>query len=934
MIFSRIIGALTALALLLVPASTANAILFSGATVSGGSGTLLTTMTIQNTSGSTQATNFVTQIFGHPFKKGDIANGCTTGAPKFELTNGTNVPFSEGLAPVCWSDGSLKWAPFMLRVPTSIAGSGSLTINIKTGGTFPSASSRGTSDLTSGGTDLNVSVTGIGSGLSGTWVSNLAQGITAAHTDDYNYMNGDAGWCGRVRASFRQSSADHGQLEAYWYACATETGSGLGGIRYLARVTQPWYNIDTPTKDYRVFSAFTLLNGASTVRDMMSGHFGAGKTFTWSSGNTLNSTTTNFETSWLVRFTTTGALPTGLSTGTDYFVHYVNANDFQVATNSSGAITGPSYVAPSGAGSGTHTATAYPVLPMFTSIFTAGTDGKYDYLQAGGSVASDSTTRIAFNNTYWRLTKLIPPYDFGTISPSNNSTTTYYPQAAGPLERNVSQTGERGDIGLFTHWAATHLYNQDAADEQNIRVISLAGGGFPVTLRHKTNFTIPVANNTTYTGMPASNTSLVWNAGNGTATGFTAPSNGSTITTAGFTTFDTSHMADLHYYALLFTGEPQNNDMMTDTGSMNVINHLGFLNPGTATVDASTNAACGISNNGPGNRNCVINGTTYYGTNLGVGNGLRTQAWMNRDVANAAGIAGGYEPAGAKTREYLSDIINTIYTSYNAYTGLLPSYANTNGMWGEGGGLNSHIPMWQLAYLQMTVGHTAAITENSAALTFGTYTAKFEQFIYTNGGNSVWAIPAYNAYIRTGVSNSPAGNSDYNPYLTAAGGYSVCGVSSVNWSSGSATFTQASALVGSYVPANNDRVLFGAVDANCPQGATPGTFSGYTTYYMVNVSGSTFQLSATQGGSAITPNDNGSGQAFSIYPANLNNGSNVAGSSNIMYSTTGAMNILTAATATVDSSTRGAMNTNLQAQPGYSSSIATDNLKYSFTTSY
>lgn len=86
-----------------------------GAASSGGGGTLLTTMTLVNTSGSTQAANFVTDVFGHPFKKGDIANGCTTGAPKFELTDGTNVPFSEGLAPVCWSDGSLKWAP---QVPT------------------------------------------------------------------------------------------------------------------------------------------------------------------------------------------------------------------------------------------------------------------------------------------------------------------------------------------------------------------------------------------------------------------------------------------------------------------------------------------------------------------------------------------------------------------------------------------------------------------------------------------------------------------------------------------------------------------------------------------------------------------------------------------------------------------------------------------------
>lgn len=221
----------------------AQALLFSGAQVGGGGGTLLTTMTLLNTSGAVQAVGSCTQIFGHPFKKGQIASG---DAPIFKTSGGTTIPYSVSVLKATWNDGSLKHAAFMLRLPVTIAGNGSLTVNIYSGGTYPSNSSRTTSDYSAGGLDLKVNVTGQDN-LSGTWTSSLSQGVSVGNSDNYKYMDGDAGRVDRIRASFRQSSADHGQLEGYWYVAALNDASGaLGGIRYMCRVCQPWYNVASP----------------------------------------------------------------------------------------------------------------------------------------------------------------------------------------------------------------------------------------------------------------------------------------------------------------------------------------------------------------------------------------------------------------------------------------------------------------------------------------------------------------------------------------------------------------------------------------------------------------------------------------------------------------------------------------------------------------
>lgn len=62
--------------------------------------------------------------------------------------------------------------------------------------------------------------------------------------------------------------------------------------------------------------------------------------------------------------------------------------------------------------------------------------------------------------------------------------------------------------------------------------------------------------------------------------------------------------------------------------------------------------------------------------------------------------------------------------------------------------------------------------------------------------------------------------------------------------------------------ANNDRVVLQAVDDS----ALPTGLSADTIYYVVNVSGTTFQLATTQGGSAIAITADGAGKVMRINP--------------------------------------------------------------------
>ncbi len=257
----------------------------------GGGGSLLTTLTLVNTSGSEQAANFVAPMFGQPFVQGDVPSGQY---PAFELTDGTPCPATIHSI-TTWPDGSMKWCGVLMRVPTTIAGSGSLTINVKNGGSAPAASSRTTGDLTAA--DLSTVLTGV-TNLTGEWTASLNTAITDAD-DIVQIGDGPAGRIWRIGGPFKQSGSPHGQLHCWHYVAALQNSSGgLLGLRYLGRFGQVWADVNSPTKTYRDCTA-QFKRGATLVRQLQG--------ITTRSGNTPGTLGDTFRIPHWTTCTTAGA---------------------------------------------------------------------------------------------------------------------------------------------------------------------------------------------------------------------------------------------------------------------------------------------------------------------------------------------------------------------------------------------------------------------------------------------------------------------------------------------------------------------------------------------------------------------------------------------------------------------------------------------------
>lgn len=862
--------------------------------VTSSGATILTTITFVNPSGSTTGTNFITNEAGLAFKDGDIASGCTTGAPQFvDNATSTNIPFSESVSPICWPDGSLRFASFIFRDPVAIAGSSSATINVENGGTYPSASSRSLSDFTAGGLDLNQQVTGLDSQLSGTWECDLGQGITANSTGGvvkqgygYHYLTGPVGEVWRVQADFRQSGANHGQLECFWYVAALQDASNnLAGIRYLIRTTAPWYDVASPAQNFWSFSAWGDYNGASLITDNWSGHESA-YSFTWAgssgvcsfngavptAGKCLNvSGSPNWQTGNLVRLTNTGgSLPSPLATGTSYYMANGNATpystpysttQFNISTASN--VANGNLIAISANCTGTCNATAYPYITPFGSLFDANATGNWNYIQGNGSIATDSGVRVQPNPTYTRSAQVIPPLCFSCFTPNENSAFPYWGMTGGPMTRFMEATGERPDIGPINGWAATYWFNQTAIDEENIRTIGLAAGNFAINFRSSNASyygSLPVINNGpvgggNYTNMPPKSLTLRTASNAGTATaGYTTPQNASTVWLAGYDEMVTSHMPDWDFQTFLVTGEPEYMDMVQEWGSEALTNTATTV--GTASV-GSTTSIHGTSGTG---RYTIVSGTEYYGTLLqSAGNLIRADAWPRRMEAEAAFLQ---NPENASYNTYFNDLEKATTNAANAWVNLFGGsfpWVTNNGVYYENNCSDANLGLpgsgcmdaWADGYFLSAWNYSLALIPGDTNIpTFVTYMSKWFPHVDSTFGTPY--VGVYEVTMRSGNQTSTS------PFFTADSSvdFQMPVAMKLAWSSSNTTFT-VSGNAGGYTPTAGDTIYW-----NQGNSSQPGGFSLNTQYFVCNVSGNTFNLSATSSPcTALQPSDTQSGRS-------------------------------------------------------------------------
>lgn len=775
-------------------------LLFSGAGGSGGA-SLVQTLTLANTSGSDTATHSHTPSYCLKFKEGDVPSGTY---PALQTSGGTNVPYTYW-GKQTWSDGSLSLLAVLPRFPDAVSGSGSASLKVYNGGSAQSASARTLAEVYAASIKVKFN-TGLDN-ASGDYVADI-QAANIVETLDYG--DGPAGRYWRFLVEAKQGGSAHGQIHVYFYVMALQDNSGnLAGFRVVPMIAQPWYNHDTPAKDWRSFTSITMEHGAGpTTVDMMASY--SAKTFSYASTDLLTVTSHGMTQGVAVRLTTTGTLPTGLSTGTTYWVKYNNANSMYLQ---SGSNEGATQVSITGAGSGTHTMTPIPYFCHFGGAFIATTDARWIYVQGGGSVATDPTLRLQADKTYEHTTKKLPPWETSLTTVGSNTTYTWTPYQHGALTPHISGAGERLDIGVFNELQVRQWHTQAAIDERIVRLTGMCGVHHANNVRDKTTKNWANLSNTSYTGMPAAGaTSLRWSTSVG-ATGFTSPSHSNAWTQV-FSGNDISHQTPYAAPAYLLTGEMQYYDIaMGEAGQGNLQHGAAERNP-----------------------------TGYYGIGPYTKDSYRTGFWSMRNIVHAAAISMDNPPDSSGHTTYIRALAAAQFTYLTAWVASQAAWWATSGFFAMEGVDNGR-GSWQIGYGWQTCCYGAGSLEDSNAMSMVNHFKAWPIYILAQTGN-LWCLATYYEL------SSKTNNNLDAPYLDGDGQWGPwANVTNLSWAITGDLFTW---NTPNFTPANGDKVMFWSL-------ARPGTnFSYNTVYYAVNVSGNTFQLSATQGGSAVVVQGNDS----------------------------------------------------------------------------
>ncbi len=583
---------------------------------------IVNTITLCSTSGSDVALNTPSPpLFPLKFKKGDIPAGQY---PQLQATDGT--PWGATFINVRhWLDGSMKTAgvlpgPFPKAILSEAHGC--TLANVLNGGSAPAASGLTSTELYNKLIQMNIVGQGSSFGLSGTYAAKLAS--DANNVEVVNYGDGQGGRVYRILTHVESGGTPHGQMEVYWYVQQLlDASAGEAGYRVLGRLTQPWYNHDTPAKDWRGLSTFNIQYGAgpTTITPPFpqggdpltitaSNWFGnswAWTTTTPSSYNDCGGDTQQCMLAGYVFPNGGGTLPANLLANTVYCiensptqVQFNNCNGNDPGNNTNG-------------GTGTFTFQPLLLLPHFGTLWTAGADGRYAYVP--GTALTDAPIIVKGNPTYDQSTGIWPPYNMSLSPPPDpnpgtwsgtGGTLAYNNMSKGPYLKQLNQGGERQSIGIRTDWCARAFYNRSINDEKTIRSIGLSSNNFSNHLRdYTTHGPIHVGNPAnSYTGMPASTaTTVQWGGEVLAQAGFTAPAHG--LAARYMYSTDFSHMPDIAGCAYLLTGEPQYLDLAMEFANSAIFGQI------------------------PSDRNALgFHGTDYYGTvTYWPGWGMRRAAW-------------------------------------------------------------------------------------------------------------------------------------------------------------------------------------------------------------------------------------------------------------------------------------------------------------------
>lgn len=471
-------------------------------------------------------------------------------------------------------------------------------------------------------------------------------------------------------------------------------------------------------------------------------------------------------------------------------------------------------------------------MPHYTSFFTAGTDGRWDFVQGGGSALADCTVRVQHDKTYVVKSRIVPPYSTSLV-PTSGVSVDYYPMGRGSMQRNMGGTGERDDIGVLPSWSVRHLMTQSALDERIVRVNGLVPSSWRQCARKKTTGQIvPVTDpSPSYTGMGTNE--VLWRGPVTNLRGFVVPADNTSMWNQ---EYEPSHRPDGCFYPYLITGEPQYLDMMVEYANGIISGAVSESRTMRTTLPISQGTV--TANSDYGERDVIINGTNYKGgAYFFTGNLARVAAWGTRDMAHAAAIYPDVCPYGTQVKKYFSEICENGFAAMNAYNQALGAEWAGSGIYCFDERSDAAAP-WCNGYFSNSVCHQSSILATASSATFRAYLAQY------------WERLALNRDFATVSSFDGSIYVDGGARVTKAEDVLTSIDTPLVFSTSTSRFTvTASAKRVAWQPTNGDVIAFlTKFDADKPFSEAVDC----KRFYVVNASGVTGQLALTPGGSPIT----------------------------------------------------------------------------------
>lgn len=680
-------------------------------------GALIEQIKLCSTSGQTIQAGSVAPIFPLMFRDVDIPAGQY---PQLQAEDGTPWP-ATFINKRSWKSGAMKIVgvapgPFPKAIPSDC-----VTVKVLSGGNAPTPSGLTLDQLYAQRIALNVDgfdgALGAAMGLTGHWEAKM-EASNALEVVEYG--DGPGGRLYRILTHVRQNGIPHGQMEVYWYVRQASAGTWV-----LPRLTQPYYNVDTPAKDWRGIKAMSIRYGPNGAT-LTPPYPAADNPVTISASNWMGGS------DWSVSLPSAyancgsgsqqsckfagyltadagGSLPGGALVNTIYCADTFGSSQIRF-----GSCAGGAPLAISSAGAGTFTFRPIPLLPHFGTIWGARADGRYTYIP--GSVAEDAPILVKGNPVYEQSTKLWPPYDMSIIPDSNPSTffsggpVQWDLMTIGPIIQNVDQGGERDEIGARNAWCARAFYNRSPIDDKWVRLLGLVQKQFPahvrgVTTRGLINLGDPAKS---YAGFPASMANTFKWSGVEGASGFTPPLHGAP-SMFGFAS-DNSHMPDFAGCAYLMTGEPQYLDLQAEWANQTLMSR---------SIEE---------------RNPIIDQTTYYGgLTYNSGWGIRLMAWSLRPFVDVDAWWPDVDPAGTQAHQYFHDTEQTSTLLPQLTIALQNNWSKDNCFWVPPGGGNRN--PWMLNYMNTIMVSAYNANEDPNALWFLNCSATWYKHSFAAFGN-------------------------------------------------------------------------------------------------------------------------------------------------------------------------------------------------------